>query len=110
MSFIDKKENNDADLKEVWQYIPFKFNSKKNIPVSEFKRIFVTNWDEKLEAADNIGFFVGDDKRKKHITRSSEWFFGTDLKKVVEILKDSKGNGYWVATDTSGLIWSKNRF
>ena len=105
MSFVGGEEDN-----ELWCYTPQRLNDSNDISPSEFKRVYVKKSNRTLEAAPDRGFIVDDGKRSMPIVKSSEWFFGTNLSRVIDILEDNKGNGYWIVTDTSGLIWSRDPF
>jgi len=71
--------------------------------------IYIAFSNRKLRAVEK-GFVVDTGKKKKHIVKSSELIFDTKINRVIEFLYDKKADGYWIATDTTGLIWSKYPF
>jgi hypothetical protein len=94
---------------EVWQFIPQKLKDSSLDP-AELKRVVLTKGKRRLEASAEAGLVVDTGRGEALVTHSDEWFFGTRLGRVVAIMEDSEGNGYWIATDTSGLVWSRNPF
>ncbi len=99
----------DAGGREVWSYTPNRLYDSEISP-AEFKRIYVRRSNRIIEAASDGGFTIDNGISKRHITRSSEPFFGVELGDIVEILEDNQGNGFWIAAEYGGLIWSKDPF
>ena len=103
MSFTDGE-----DL-ELWQYFPQNLRTADSDP-DNFHVIRVRNGSQVLEAHPKAGIIVDNGFDRKHVIKSSEAFFGTHMDKVVDIVEDNRGHGYWFATETSGLIWSRQPF
>jgi len=100
----------DGKQSETWQYLPEKLYDKSSMQLSEFKRVYYKESNLLLEAAKEKGFIVNNGFKQKHILKSSEFFYGTKLSKVIDIQKDNQNNGYWIATQSSGLIWCQTPY
>jgi hypothetical protein len=94
---------------ELWQYIPQRLEPASTNPDS-FNIIRIQSGSQILAAHPKAGIIVDNGIDRKHVIKSSEVFFNTRLDKVIEIIEDNRGNGYWFATATSGLVWSKQPF
>ena len=103
MSFVGREGG------ELWQYIPQAIEESTMAP-NIFQRVYVKNGSQVLEAHARFGLIVDNGFARNHIVESSEYFFGTRMDKVVDILKDIRGDGFWFATETSGLVWSRQPF
>jgi hypothetical protein len=103
LSFASEKDS------EVWGFTPQEIR-KSSVSQAELDRVFWTYSNLRLEAVEDGGFLIDNGYNQETIKRSSEWFFGTQMDKVVKILQDSDKNGFWIATQKSGLIWSRNPF
>ncbi|SPJ15408.1 hypothetical protein SBDP2_330005 [Syntrophobacter sp. SbD2] len=97
------------DQAEVWQFVPQQIQ-KSEVNAADLNRVLWSKSTRRLEAASGDGLIVDNGLSSQTVMHSSEWFFGTKFGKVVKILEDSEGNGYWFATRTSGLVWSRDPF
>lgn len=106
MSFAQSREH------EVWAYSPQRIPTRRNVQPDEFRRIYVSNWGKTLEATEQ-GIAVHDEIANKQLAsvyKTNEWFFGTELGKVVSIQPDSGEKGYWIATQRNGLVFTARPF
>ncbi|MDC1286781.1 hypothetical protein N8198_02730 [Gammaproteobacteria bacterium] len=94
-----------------WGFWPH-YLGGETLDLAAYNSIEVTSWGKTLSAAE-VGIEVRDDvegHRLAQVNVSSEWFFGTRLGKVVSIQSDRLHNGFWIATQTNGLVWTGNPF
>ncbi|MFH2044803.1 MAG: hypothetical protein ABIK92_06630 [Pseudomonadota bacterium] len=112
MSFVKKGDTEEKIETDVWKYLPFSMTPKRTeeITPQDIKQIKIINSNRRLMADEHTGFVVDTGRKRKKIEKSSEWVFDTKINKVVKFSNDSSRKGYWIATDTSGLIWSKYPF
>ena len=110
--YVEELNDTNKVNPEIWQRSHFHFleGESENISPKEFKKASIAYSNRKLLAEGNKGFIVDTGRDIKKIDKSSEWIFGTKLNKVVKFLNDSTHDGYWIATDSTGLLWSDYPF
>jgi hypothetical protein len=108
-SFVDATSSKDTIHKALWSYQFTRLLNSKISP-EDFIRVEWKKSNRSLAAAPDKGLIVANGFKKYVVHRSSELFFNTNLNNLCKIIEDSSGKGYWIATESNGLIWSKDPF